>query len=60
VAHAEAVQRLVVDRGRHFEPAIVDAFMACHSDFEVIREQVSRTESQTERPSGYEGSTEEE
>ena len=60
VAHAEAVRRLVVDRGRHFDPAIVDAFMACHSEFEVIREQVSRTESQAGRPSGYEGPTEEE
>ncbi len=43
VPHAEAVQRLSVDRGKHFEPAILDAFMACHADFEALREQVSRT-----------------
>jgi putative two-component system response regulator len=46
VPHAEAVQRLVVDRGRHFEPAIVDAFMACHADFEIIRGEVSTSESE--------------
>jgi putative two-component system response regulator len=45
VSHAEAVQRIVVDRGRHFEPAIVDAFMACHADFESIRRRVSGVES---------------
>jgi putative two-component system response regulator len=60
VAHAEAVQRLVVDRGRHFEPAIVDAFIACHSDFEAIRDQVSRPESQAELLPGSEGSIEKE
>jgi putative two-component system response regulator len=46
VPHAEAVQRLVVDRGRHFEPAIVDAFMDCHADFEIIRGEVSTSESE--------------
>ena len=48
VPHAEAVQRLVVDRGRHFEPAIVDAFMACHADFEAIRGEVSNSGSESD------------
>jgi len=56
VPHAEAVQRLAVDSGKHFEPAIVDAFLAWHADFESIRQEVSTAgsasgESQTEGPS---------
>ncbi|MGB5296658.1 MAG: HD domain-containing phosphohydrolase [Thermoanaerobaculia bacterium] len=50
VPHREAVQRLAVDRGKHFEPAIVDAFLACHVDFESIREEVSTTGSDLEEP----------
>ncbi|MGB5162688.1 MAG: HD domain-containing phosphohydrolase [Thermoanaerobaculia bacterium] len=50
VPHREAVQRLAVDRGKHFEPAIVDAFLACHMDFESIREEVSTTRSDLEEP----------
>lgn len=61
VSHAEAVQRLAVDRGKHFEPAIVDAFLACHTDFEAIREQVSSTgsgleELQNDDPAFWEAS----
>lgn len=36
-AHEEAVRRIVVDRGRHFDPALVDAFLRCHPDFVEIR-----------------------
>lgn len=50
VPHAEAVQRLAADRGKHFEPAIVDAFLACHADFEKIREEVSTTGTGLEEP----------
>jgi len=50
VPHRKAVQRLAVDRGKHFEPAIVDAFLACHADFESIREEVSTTGSDLEEP----------
>lgn len=35
--HQEAVRRIVVDRGRHFDPVVVDAFLACHRDFAAIR-----------------------
>jgi putative two-component system response regulator len=44
--HADALRRLVVDRGRHFEPAVVDAFVACHADFEALREEVSASGSE--------------
>ena len=50
VPHAEAVQRLAADRGKHFEPTIVDAFLACHADFEEIREEVSTTGTGLEEP----------
>lgn len=36
-AHEEAVRRIAVDRGTHFDPALVDAFLRCHSDFVEIR-----------------------
>ncbi len=46
VSHAEAVQRIVVDRGKHFEPGIVDGFMACHADLDSIRKQGSSADSE--------------
>lgn len=36
-AHEEAVRRISVDRGSHFDPALVDAFLRCHPDFVEIR-----------------------
>ena len=36
-AHEEAVRRIAVDRGTHFDPELVDAFLRCHSDFVEIR-----------------------
>lgn len=35
--HGEAVRRIAADRGAHFDPVLVDAFLACHQDFEMIR-----------------------
>jgi putative two-component system response regulator len=35
--HEEAVRRIAVDRGAHFDPALVDAFLRCHMDFSEIR-----------------------
>lgn len=35
--HSEAVRRISADRGRHFDPVLVDAFLACHEDFATIR-----------------------
>ncbi|HEX7180698.1 MAG TPA: HD domain-containing phosphohydrolase [Thermoanaerobaculia bacterium] len=38
--HEEAVRRIVVDRGRHFDPVLVDAFLECHREFAGIRAQL--------------------
>lgn len=34
--HAEAVRRIVVDSDKHFDPALVEAFMRCQEEFEVV------------------------
>ncbi len=36
--HEEAVSRILKDRGRHFDPVVVDAFLACQGEFDTIRE----------------------
>jgi putative two-component system response regulator len=38
--HDEAVSRIVVDRGLHFDPLIVDAFLTCADDFAAISRQL--------------------
>lgn len=40
VPHAEASRRIVADRGAHFDPVIVDAFLACRRDFATIGKQL--------------------
>jgi putative two-component system response regulator len=35
--HGEAVRRIVVDRGEHFDPVLVDAFLDCQAEFDEIR-----------------------
>jgi putative two-component system response regulator len=35
--HDEAVRRITADRAAHFDPVLVDAFLACHREFEGIR-----------------------
>jgi len=35
--HSEAVRLIAVDRGRHFDPVIVDAFLACEGELTGIR-----------------------
>ena len=35
--HAKAVERIVHDRGRHFDPLLVDAFLRCAPDFARIQ-----------------------
>lgn len=41
--HKEAVRRIVVDRAKHFDPVVTDAFLECHRELDRIRQQV-RTE----------------
>ena len=36
-AHEEAVRRIAADRGHHFDPGLVDAFLSAHADFDRIR-----------------------
>lgn len=38
--HKEAVRRIVLDRGTHFDPVVTDAFLACHRELDRIRQQV--------------------
>ncbi len=35
--HDEALRRIASDRGKHFDPSLVDAFLRCHVDFDQIR-----------------------
>lgn len=39
--HEEAVRRITRDRGLHFDPVLVDAFLACHRDFETIKTRIN-------------------
>jgi putative two-component system response regulator len=39
--HREAVRRITDDRGSHFDPALVDAFLRCHADFVEIRRRLT-------------------
>jgi putative two-component system response regulator len=38
--HKEAVRRIVLDRGTHFDPVVTDAFLACHRELDRIRQEV--------------------
>ena len=35
--HEEAVRRILVDKGKHFDPTLVDAFTSCLDEFESIQ-----------------------
>jgi putative two-component system response regulator len=35
--HGVAVERITVDRGRHFDPVIVDTFLSCQQSFQRVR-----------------------
>ena len=39
--HLEAVRRIAADRGSHFDPIVVDAFLDCQQEFSDIRQQVN-------------------
>jgi putative two-component system response regulator len=38
--HQEAYRRIVAERGRQFDPIVVDAFLVCHRDFITIRAEL--------------------
>lgn len=39
--HREAVQRIVEDRGHHFDPVVVDVFLSRERQFDLIRRQMT-------------------
>jgi putative two-component system response regulator len=39
--HEEAIRRITADRGLHFDPILVDGFLACHQDFDGIRQRLN-------------------
>ena len=38
--HDEAVRRILVDKGKHFDPALVDAFTRCEAEFAIVKDQL--------------------
>lgn len=38
--HKEAVSRIASDRGTHFDPVVVDAFLACHREIDRVRQKL--------------------
>ena len=38
LSHKEAVRRILADKGEHFDPAVVDAFMEITSQFETVQD----------------------
>ena len=38
--HQEAIRRITIDRGKHFDPAVVDGFMRSERQFELIQRQM--------------------
>lgn len=41
LSHDEARRRIEVDSGKHFDPEVVAAFIACAADFDAIRARLS-------------------
>ncbi len=46
--HEEAIRRITRDRGLHFDPVLVDAFLECHVDFESIKDRINTSLEATE------------
>jgi putative two-component system response regulator len=38
--HQEAVRRIIAERGRQFDPVVVDAFLVCHRELIAIRAEL--------------------
>jgi putative two-component system response regulator len=38
--HDEAIRRITKDRGTHFDPMLVDAFLSCHEEFGRIKREL--------------------
>jgi putative two-component system response regulator len=48
--HGEAVRLIAVDRGRHFDPVLVDAFLDCEGELDGIRHRFLDPPDPTPRP----------
>jgi putative two-component system response regulator len=48
--HGEAVRLIAVDRGRHFDPVLVDAFLDCEGELDGIRRRFLDPPDPTPRP----------
>ncbi len=41
LGHDQAVARIVADRGRRFDPALVEAFLAAAGEFDRVRARLA-------------------
>lgn len=46
-SHEEAVERIARDRGTHFDPEVLDSFLACQAKFDLVRKQMSAKANET-------------
>ncbi len=49
-SHEEAVRRIKVDRGLHFDPVLVDVFLDCQYEFIGVKEQLEHGKEAEESP----------
>lgn len=42
-SHDDALRTIREERGEHFDPVIVDAFLACHEEFDAVRARYADT-----------------
>jgi putative two-component system response regulator len=47
--HAEAVRRINIDVGKHFDPVLVDAFKNCQREFEIVQIRMQGEEEERSR-----------
>lgn len=40
IPHSEAVERIRIDRGKHFDPVLVDTFLDCADRFDEVRQEM--------------------
>jgi len=43
-SHEDSLQLIVQDRGKHFDPEIVDAFLVCEDEFRRVRDIMSNND----------------
>lgn len=50
--HEEAVRRIRIDRGQHFDPVLVDTFLATHEEIERVHRQLKDQQESAAESSG--------